>query len=162
MNPRRVKSYLRQLCADMDAGRPLRPFLVPAALALGVTAGAGCGDPVVQLPTEIAEVCDDSRDNDGDDLIDCADDDCSEHESCSTPVAVYGVRMPDASSPPDLAPELAPEPTPVPEYAAPLSPAPDDGASEPTPEPEPLPEYAAPLPRTSGDAVAAEPPSAPE
>ncbi len=101
MDSRSVLGYLKQLCIDIDEGRPLRrfdwkravgPLAVPAALAF--TLGTpGCLEPVEPTPEYAApfEICDDGEDNDFDDAIDCDDADCV--DECM--VALYMAPMPE-------------------------------------------------------------------
>ena len=83
MNPKAVLAHARRLCDDIDAARPVRygmrrivlPFAVPAALGLGVV---GCGES-----THIAdEVCNNGLDDNGDGLVDCADEACASDDGC--------------------------------------------------------------------------------
>lgn len=145
MNGKQVKEYLGTLCSNLDEGRELRRSLgrklgtlaIPAAVALGGTAG-GCdlitggdlyGAPPFPPPTS-TEVCNDAVDNDGDGLVDCADDQCATDDACQSPVipptpTVYGAPPPggDASPEPQQPNQGSPAPDPsnmVPEYGAPF------------------------------------------
>lgn len=163
MDSGKVLTYLRQLCLDMDAGRPLRsfhaigravaPLALPAALALGGGAIACETTPAVRLPQDQPEVCDDGIDNDNDGRTDCGDPACGSAANCQTQQVEP---VPD---------EI---PMPVPEYAAPIDEVPQDTPAEsdggaaapaankaptpaptPAPAPEPVAEYAAVFPGES-------------
>lgn len=118
MSSKNVIDYLKALCRDIDAGRPLKPFFrraaVPAAIALGIGGATGCASsdersttPDDGLTTETQ--CDDGVDNDADGLIDCDDGDCHNWHECQA-VVEYAAPMPDNPS------------DPVPPYAAPYDP----------------------------------------
>jgi hypothetical protein len=87
MDSNGVLAFVRKLCDDIDASRPVRygmrsvlvPFAVPAALGLGVGL-AGCGDssPI----DDPDEVCDNGLDDDDNGAIDCDDSACAEDEGC--------------------------------------------------------------------------------
>ena len=101
MNARSIRTYLDQLCADLDAGLRPRPFelrrrvaaaAVPMAIGLSSLAVGGCpgpnqGSTMVEPPAP--EHCADGMDNDGDGRVDCADDDCELDSVCGEPVAIY-------------------------------------------------------------------------
>ena len=101
MNGRTILSSLRQMCRDIDAGRPLRrinlgravaPVIIGFSLAAsGCPGDLGChpeyGAP--PFPPPVTEICDDGIDNDRDGRTDCADDDCSGNGACEA-VSVYG------------------------------------------------------------------------
>ena len=99
MNGQTILSSLRQMCRDIDAGRPLRRINLGRAVAPVITgfslAAGGCPEtpsPAVSMygaPPPAAEICTDGIDNDRDGNTDCADDDCSEIDACSA-VNVYG------------------------------------------------------------------------
>lgn len=86
MEPKAVLAYLKQLCADIDAGRPLRAgfrrVIVPAALGVGLgLSGCGSSTPLHE-PGE--EICDNDVDDDDNGLIDCDDPACEDTEACWT------------------------------------------------------------------------------
>lgn len=92
MNPRRVIDSLKQLCSDIDAGRPLRridlrplvlPLVVPAAIGLASLAYVGCTEntPLYGVPLE--DNCTDGIDNDDDGDIDCDDLNCADDTACN-------------------------------------------------------------------------------
>jgi len=102
-----ILGYLRALCSDMDAGRPLRRFhdewpraLVAVAVPIAIgLAGAGCA----------REDCRDGVDNDGDRLVDVADPDCVNVAPPS--YAEYAAPFqPDDVAPPSNAEYAAPNP----------------------------------------------------
>ena len=91
MDPRSVLESLRNLCDDLDSGRPLRridlrklvvPIAVPAAMGLAAISYVGCTEttPVYGVPIE--DNCSDGIDNDDDGDTDCADLDCEDAEPC--------------------------------------------------------------------------------
>ena len=94
MDGQTVLSSLRQLCRDIDAGRPLRRITVGRAVGATIiglsVAASGCPDDrggyypeyAVPMPPPAAEVCDDGIDNDGDGHLDCADDECATDDAC--------------------------------------------------------------------------------
>ena len=102
MNGQTILSSLRQMCREIDAGRPLRRInlgraLGPVIIGFSFAAG-GCPEapsPAVSMygappvPPHTAEVCDDGIDNDRDGRTDCTDDDCSRDGACEA-VTVYG------------------------------------------------------------------------
>lgn len=85
MEPKAVLSYLRQLCVDIDAGRPLkvgfRRVIVPTALGVGIGL-SGCGASTPLEPAE--EICDNELDDDENGLVDCDDPACEGVEVCWT------------------------------------------------------------------------------
>ncbi len=113
----------------MDSGLPVTPSLRKAMLplALPVALAAGCGTPQEDPsdPTDVqVEVCNDNIDNDGDNLVDCADEQCVDVEDCiGDAVAEYAAPMPD-QDPTAVEPIEDPGPTHS-EYAAPFEPEPE-------------------------------------
>lgn len=78
---RRMREFLEELCVCVAQKRALPRWswmaaAVPVAAGFAVTGAiAGCsGDE--ESSTQGAEQCTDGKDNDGDGLIDCGDDDC--------------------------------------------------------------------------------------
>lgn len=112
MTGQEISSYLKQLCRDIDSGRPARRFdiqraaaqvALPAALGIASLGIGGCvvqdqnpiNNPnVIVIEPQPVEVCNDGIDNDGDRFIDCADSDCNPSELCPAQVALYAVVMP--------------------------------------------------------------------
>jgi len=93
MDPNVLLTQLSDICDDLDAHRPLcRPsFALPAAalLLMGVTLSA-CGE---KEDTGVPhEDCTNGEDDDGDERIDCADDDCSSDPGCMD-VPAYAAPM---------------------------------------------------------------------
>lgn len=95
MDGQTVLSSLRQMCRDIDAGRPLRRINLGRALGTAIIgfslAVVGCPERVfdecvacygVPAPPPAAEICDDGIDNDGDGHLDCADDACATDDAC--------------------------------------------------------------------------------
>ena len=99
MTSHNLLGYLRQLCSDIDEGRPLRRFdvrraltsvAVPAAIGIASMTFSGCHpQPTDTTPDAVAlyaappvvvvvqsEVCGNSVDDDGDGSVDCSDPDC--------------------------------------------------------------------------------------
>ncbi len=104
MDGRAILESLKQMCRDIDAGRPLRRVtlgraLGPAIIGFSLVAG-GCPEDSgavseysAPMPPPAREVCFDGIDNDRDGRLDCADDDCA--ETC-TAVQMYGAPLPHA------------------------------------------------------------------
>ena len=138
MSSKSIMAYLRDLCADMDAGRPLKPYLrkaaIPAAFAIGIAGASGCSSGQDQprnpndRPTTETQ-CDDGVDDDADGFVDCSDDDCQEWTGCHA-VVEYGAPVEDEP------------PEPVPAYGVPYEPEPQIQSGG---EPEPVDMYAEPF-----------------
>lgn len=168
MDPRKILTYLHQLCLDMDDGRPLRsfhafrravaPLALPAALAIGGSAIACETTPAVRLPQDQPEVCDDGVDNDNDGRTDCGDPACGSAANCQQPpepvvnevpmpVLEYGAPMEEMPQDPVVAgdggtavpaPAEAPMKAPAPHKAPPPQKAPTAAPSPETERPEPI------------------------
>jgi len=88
MDGKAVTDFIRGLCRDIDAGRPIRyglrwvilPVAVPTALGLGIGT-IGCGASTT--PGHLDELCDNGMDDDGDGEVDCDDDDCASDDGCN-------------------------------------------------------------------------------
>lgn len=160
-----IISYLRDLCCDIDEGRPLQRFAwrravgtlaVPVAIGLASLA-PGCAQ----------EDCHDGVDNDSDNKVDCADTDCFDvcganaeyaapfpnavneygapfHFDPGPAVEAYGVPFPDVEPPKPPEPDSNDIGSQVPMYGTPPHiQDPNDGTG---PNPAPLPRYIAPFP----------------
>ncbi len=100
-----ILSSLKQMCRDIDAGRPLRRIslgraFAPAIIGFSLVAG-GCPNqpsPAVgvygapPMPA-VTEICTDGVDNDGDGRLDCADEQCSDAIACQA-VQEYAAPFP--------------------------------------------------------------------
>jgi hypothetical protein len=102
MDHRDVLAYLKGLCEDLDEGRKPRrfqwtrslvlPVAVPAVLGLGGLTLQGCRDDGDDGDDGSGEVCDNRIDDDGDEFVDCGDEDCHTSALC---VALYGAPIED-------------------------------------------------------------------
>lgn len=78
----RMREFLEQLCECVAQKRPLprwswKAAAVPVAAGLAASGAiAGCSGDEESSASQGAEQCTDGKDNDGDGLIDCGDDDC--------------------------------------------------------------------------------------
>jgi hypothetical protein len=83
-----AKAYLEEICRSLDRKEKVvrrkewwkTPFVVSTAVGLAM---AACGGSVETLPGDEAEVCDNGVDDDGDERIDCADEDCAGFSGCN-------------------------------------------------------------------------------
>jgi hypothetical protein len=87
MNPANVLKCLRDLCHDIDEGRPLRRLVLPLAplapLAIGLAAAGPMGCGASSPYDEPEEICGNDLDDDGDGEIDCADSGCAQKPPCA-------------------------------------------------------------------------------
>lgn len=130
MSSKSVLEYLHDLCRDIDAGRPLKPYLykavVPAALTIGIVGASGCssGDDQPTTPDDDVTTetqCADGVDNDADGAIDCSDNDCVDWAECQSVVEYGAPVMDEPSDPAPLEPREEPSSEPaVDMYAAPF------------------------------------------
>jgi len=96
-----LKAYLEELCSHIERRERALPWpkwrkrvlASTAPLAMGLTMASCAADIEPEQPTkecvgeECATLCADQTDNDSDDLVDCADDDCAAAANCgATPV----------------------------------------------------------------------------
>ncbi len=96
MEPTELKVYLDSLCTQLDSGGRLRAVRWAGATLVATGAMVGCFErddlpmvePVYGAPP-MQEICGDGVDNDGDELADCADEDCASDAACEM-VDVYG------------------------------------------------------------------------
>lgn len=111
MNGRTILSSLRQMCRDIDAGRPLRRInlgraVAPVIIGFSLVAG-GCPDEPepnneatlygADLSPPTAEVCTDGIDNDGDGRMGCDDDECASQGAC-VPSPLHGAPPPGSGT----------------------------------------------------------------
>jgi len=87
MDPTRLLQHLHEVCQDLDEGRPMRR---PAfAVAVAVSLSVGCGTKDTSDTGAVAEYaapmedCVNGADDDGDDLVDCNDSDCTDDPACT-------------------------------------------------------------------------------
>lgn len=156
MDGHNVTAYLKKFCKNIDHKLPLESFddflrrvVVPAALPAAVVLTMGLGGCVSNAvgmygaPPPDTEHCADGHDNDGDGLIDCADDECAGLEVCGAEANdVYGAPLPEDDPPPQDQVVPDEEPRAVPLYGIEIDDPPPDQVFSPDDEPRPVPAYA--------------------